>query len=132
MTPRLLLLLADIVLALHIGVVVFIVGGLALTIVGNIRGWRWVNRFGFRVTHLCAIAIVVAEAWLAVACPLTSLEAWLRTTAGEATYQETFIQHWLHGVLYYDVAPWLFTLCYSLFGLVVAAVWWRFPPRRHR
>lgn len=124
------LLLADLVLALHVSVVAFIVGGLVLTIVGNVRGWKWVNRYDFRSTHLIAIAIVIAETWLAIACPLTSLEAWLRTQAEASTYAGSFIQHWTHRALYYDVPPWVFTLCYSLFGLAVAATWWRFPPRR--
>ena len=41
--------LADVVLLLHFGVVVFIVGGLAVVAVGNAAGWRWVNRGGFRL-----------------------------------------------------------------------------------
>jgi len=55
-------LLADAVLILHLAVVVFIVGGLVIIVAGNLRGWRWVNGLGFRVAHLTAIGVVVAEA----------------------------------------------------------------------
>ena len=125
--------LADAVLALHVGIVVFVVGGLAVIVAGNLLGWRWVNRPWLRIAHLLAIAIVVAEAWTGLACPLTSLEMWLRVKARAAAYTGGFIEHWLQRVLYYDAPAWAFTLAYTLFGLAVAATWWYFPPdfRRH-
>ncbi len=125
-------LLADAVLALHVALVLFVVGGFVLVVVGNQRGWRWVNAPGFRVAHLAAIGVVVAEAWFGVACPLTSLEMWLRTRADGTTYAGGFIEHWLSRLLYHDAPPWVFTAVYSLFGLAVAATWWRFPPRLPR
>ena len=124
--------LADVVLALHVGVVLFVVGGFVLIVVGNLRGWRWVNAPAFRFAHLGAIAIVVAEAWFGVVCPLTALEMWLRTRAQATTYTGGFIEHWLSRLLYHDAPAWVFTAAYSLFALAVAAAWWRFPPRRSR
>jgi hypothetical protein len=121
-------LLADAVLLLHFAIVAFVVGGLVLTIVGNLRGWRWVNGRGFRLLHLAAIGVVVAQAWLGVACPLTTLEMWLRAQAGIRTYSGSFIAYWLARLMYYEAPAWIFTLVYSLFGLLVAATWWRFPP----
>jgi hypothetical protein len=124
-------LLADVVLALHVGVVAFVVGGLLLVVIGNLAGWRWVNRLWFRLAHLGAIVVVVAEAWFGLVCPLTTLEMWLRSRArGGSTYTGSFIEHWLQRLLYYDAPAWVFTLAYSLFGLAVAAAWWYFPPRR--
>ena len=76
-------LLADLVLALHVAVVAFVVGGLVLVIVGNVARWRWVNALWFRLAHLGAIGVVVAQAWLGATCPLTRLEMWLRTQARE-------------------------------------------------
>ena len=79
-------LLADIVLTLHVAVVAFVVGGLVLVLAGNLRGWRWVNALWFRLAHLAAIVIVVAETWLGLLCPLTTLEMWLRARAGVVGY----------------------------------------------
>jgi hypothetical protein len=125
-------LLADAVLALHFGVVAFVVGGLALVVAGNLRGWRWVNAYGFRLAHLCAIAVVAAQAWLRVACPLTSLEMWLRGRAHAPTYGGSFIEHWIQRILYYDAPSWVFVLGYTLFAALVAAAWAYFPPSRGR
>ena len=124
--------LADIVLSVHVAVVAFVIGGLVLIVVGNLKRWSFVNAWWFRLAHVAAISIVVAQAWLGVVCPLTTLESWLRARAGEATYDASFIEYWLQRVLYYDAPPWVFTLAYTAFALAVLAVWWRFPPRRRR
>ncbi|WP_041674922.1 DUF2784 domain-containing protein [Ramlibacter tataouinensis] len=125
------LLLADLVLALHVAVVLFVVGGLAAIVLGNLLGrWPVVNTLRFRVAHLAAIAIVVAEAWAGVVCPLTTLEMALRARAGAATYAGGFVQHWLQGLLYYELPAWAFTTAYTVFGLAVLAAWACWPPRR--
>jgi hypothetical protein len=124
--------LADIVLSVHVALVLFVVGGLVIIVVGNLLAWRWVNSWSFRLAHLGAIAVVVAEAWFGIECPLTTLEIWLRGKAHATTYEGGFIEYWLQRLLYYEAPPWVFTLAYTLFGLAVAAAWWRFPPRRRR
>src|SRR6187200_2452645 len=116
-------LLADAVLALHLGVVVFVVGGLVAIVVGHRRGWRWTADLRFRLAHLAAIGFVVAEAWLGLTCPLTTLEMALRARAGGAPYAGGFVEHWLQRLLYFDAPPWVFVLGYSLFGLLVALAW---------
>lgn len=127
-------LLADVILTLHFAVAAFVVLGLAFIIIGNLGNWRWVNAYWFRLAHLSAIAVVVAEAWLGVICPLTSVEMWLRAKAGATTYSSSFIEHWIQRVLYYEAPSWVFVLGYSLFGLLVVATWLYFPPisARHR
>lgn len=126
------LLLADTVLVVHFAIVAFVVGGLVLILVGNLRGWRWVNGWWFRLAHLAAIGVVVAQAWLGATCPLTTLEMWLREQAGAETYRGSFIAHWLQRLIYYEAPLWVFTLVYSVFGLLVVASWWRFPPTAKR
>ena len=124
-------LAADGILVLHFAIVLLVVGGLVLIIVGNLFGWRWVNALWFRLLHLAAIAIVVAEAWLGITCPLTTLEMWLRAQSGAgiaANYSESFIGHWLQRLLFYSAPPWVFVLAYTVFGALVVAVWFRFPP----
>jgi hypothetical protein len=122
--------LADAVLALHFGVVLFIVCGLVAILVGNARNWRWVNGWWFRVAHMAAIAVVALQAWLGQLCPLTVLESWLRVQAGSASYQKSFIEHWLQRLLFFEAPFWMFTAAYTAFAVVVALAWWRFPPRR--
>jgi hypothetical protein len=124
--------LADAVLVLHALVVAFVVGGLVAIVAGNFLGWRWVNSRWFRLLHLLAIAIVAAQSWLGVACPLTWLETQLRLRAQQSTYGASFIEHWLQALLYYQAPGWAFIAAYTLFGLAVAACWWIFPPRPKR
>lgn len=124
-------LLADAVLLLHFGVVVFVVAGLAAIVFGNLRGWRWVNGLWFRLVHLAAIGVVIVQSWLGRLCPLTVLESWLREQAGGAAYDRSFVEHWVQRVLFHEAPFWVFTVAYSAFGLLVLAAWWRFPPRRH-
>lgn len=122
--------LADLVLLVHLAVVVVVVGGLFAIVVGNWRGWSWVNSPPWRALHAIAIGIVVFQAWLGQDCPLTVLESWLRHQAGTATPAGGFIERWVHQILFYRAPTWVFTVVYSLFGAVVAAAWWYFPPRR--
>lgn len=125
-------LLADLVLFLHVATVLFVVGGLVLIVAGNLLGWRWVNAWWLRLLHLATIGVVVAESWLGVACPLTTLEMGLRARAGSSTYSRSFIEHWLQTLLYWNAPAWAFGLAYTVFGLAVAAAWWRFPPQRRQ
>lgn len=122
--------LADAVLLLHILFVVFVVAALALIILGGYRQWRWVRNWWFRVVHLGGIAIVVAQSWAGLLCPLTTLEMWLRGQAGGVQYEGSFIQYWLERVLYYEAPEWVFVVVYTAFGLLVILTWLRFPPKK--
>lgn len=124
--------LADLVLVVHLGIVVFVVVGLLAIVIGNLRGWRWINSWGFRAAHLAAIAIVVLQSWLGMMCPLTLLESWLRAQAGGAGYEAGFIEYWVGRLLFHEAPTWVFTTCYTAFGLAVVIAWWYFPPRRRR
>lgn len=121
--------LADLVLAIHVGFAAFVVLGLVAVLLGGLRGWRWVRNPWLRAVHLAAILLVVAEAWGGVACPLTTLETALRDHAGEATYDGTFMAHWLRRLLYHDLPPSVFVTAYTIFGTAVAASWWIVRPR---
>lgn len=125
-------MLADAVLTLHFAVVAFVLGGALVVAPGSWLGWSWVRAPLFRWAHLGAIGTVVLQAWLGAACPLTQLENHLRRKALLAGYERSFIEDWLQRLLYYDAPPWLFGLAYTLFGLAVLWLWWRFPPRPWR
>ncbi len=124
--------LADIVLVTHALFVAFVVIGLLLTVGGGHFGWAWIRNIWFRGTHLAAIGFVVLQTWLGMVCPLTTLEMSLRIQVGQPAYEGSFIQYWLHRILYYDLPASAFIVAYTAFGLLVVWAWARFPPRRLR
>lgn len=116
-------LLADTILILHFAFVVFVVFGFLLILIGLLARWSWIHNLYFRMAHLAAIGIVVLQAWFGQLCPLTVWENELRRRAGQSDYTETFVEHWLHEVLFYQAEPWVFTTIYSCFGALVVLVW---------
>ncbi|HEU4800383.1 MAG TPA: DUF2784 domain-containing protein [Gemmatimonadales bacterium] len=82
--------LADAVVVLHLGFVLFVVlGGLL------VLRWRWVMWL-----HLPAAvwgALIEFAGWI---CPLTPLEKWLRRQGGLGGYEGGFIEHYILPVLY--------------------------------
>ncbi|TXT25003.1 MAG: putative threonine efflux protein [Planctomycetota bacterium] len=125
-------LTADLVVVVHFTFVAFVVFGLLLTLLGGVRRWEWVRGVRFRAIHLAAIGFVVAESLCGVTCPLTMWEQHLRDLAGQASYQGDFIATWVHDLMFFDAEPWVFTLCYCVFGAVVAMSWLLVPPRLQR
>ncbi len=121
-------LLADVILMTHTLFVGFVVFGLVFTVIGAVRRWRWIRNPWFRVAHLIAIGIVVVQAWLDKTCPLTIWENRARQAGGSIGYTGSFIQYWLHQLIFYDFEPWVFTLAYSLFGMLVVLTWILAPP----
>ncbi len=120
--------MADIILMAHALYIGFVVLGWILIVVGMFRNWSWVRNFWLRVMHVLAIGVVIAEAWLGQDCPLTIWENNLRIAAGGATYSDSFIQHWLQKIIFYDFPPWVFILAYTLFGGFVLLTWLVVPP----
>ena len=113
------LLLADLIPVVHVLFVLFAVFGFVLIVVGRFVGWTWIYHRTLRIAHLVAIAFVVLQAWLGRLCPLTIWENVLRSRAGQGAYEESFIQHWLQQLLYYDAEPWVFGVVYTIFGALV-------------
>ena len=82
--------LADLILCIHAGFVLFVICGGLLVL-----RWRWIAWL-----HLPAVAwgaFVEFSGWI---CPLTPLENWLHAQGGEATYRSDFIAQYLLPVLY--------------------------------
>lgn len=126
-------LLADAILVLHFGVVLFVISGLLAGMAHLL--WsrpRWAGRPGFVLLHVVVVLIVVLQSWLGVICPLTTWESRLRRMAGQPVYEESFVQHWLHRLLFYQAEPWVFGVVYTVFGVAVLAVWLTVLRRRRR
>lgn len=130
MSPTLAGLLADTLLALHVAIVLFVVGLLPLVLAGGALGWRWVRHYGLRLSHLALMIFIAAQTWLGQLCPLTVWEQALRRTAGQGSYGESFIEHWLSRLLYWDAPWWVFVAAYTGFVLVVIMAWWWVKPAR--
>ncbi|HKJ22392.1 MAG TPA: DUF2784 domain-containing protein [Gammaproteobacteria bacterium] len=83
-------LLADAVVCLHMAFVLFAVFGGLLAFWR--RAWLWLH-----IPAVVWAAFVEFSGWI---CPLTPLEHWLRSQAGEDAYSADFIEHYLIPLLY--------------------------------
>lgn len=129
-SEQLYLLCADAVLIIHFGFVAFVVVGLLLIWLGYYRRWSFVRNFWFRLAHLLAMGSVAAESLLGIVCPLTVWESRFRLLAGGGQrYEGSFIQHWIHRIMFYEVSETTFTIIYALFFLAVLASLWLVKPR---
>lgn len=82
--------LADCVLVLHFGFIVFVIVGGFFAL-----RWRWLPW-----VHLPAVVwamVLELSGWI---CPLTPLEIWLLRASGEAGYTGGFIEHYALPVIY--------------------------------
>jgi len=118
--------LADIVLIIHFLYVLFVVGSLPVIWIGAWLKLAFVRNPWFRYLHLAAILFVVAESLLGIACPLTLWENNLRRIETGSS----FIQHWLHFIIFYNVPETILTIAYSLFAGLVAMTFKWVPLRR--
>jgi len=83
-------LAADGVLVLHLAFIVFAVFGAAASV-----RWRWIP-----LLHVPAAVWAIYIELAGKPCPLTYLENHLRIRAGQAGYGESFIEHYLLGIIY--------------------------------
>ncbi len=120
-------LAADIVLIAHLLFVLFIVGSLPVIWVGAYLKQSFVRNPWFRYLHLAAILFVVAESLLGIVCPLTTLENTLR----QVETNSSFIQYWVHKILFYRFPEYVFTLIYIAFASLVVVTFIWVPPK-HR
>lgn len=122
--------LADAILVLHAGVVAFVVLGAIMIPVGARLRWDWVRDVRWRIAHVALMVVIALQAWMGALCPLTVWEQALRRRAGQATYEASFIEHWLSRLIFFDAPWWTFVAAYSGFAVLVLACWFTVPPRR--
>jgi hypothetical protein len=82
--------LADLVVVLHFGFVLFVVGGGLLAL-------RWPRLARVHLPTAVWGVLIEFGGWL---CPLTPLENWLRRRSGGAGYSGGFVEHYVLPVLY--------------------------------
>ncbi len=129
-------LAADAVLVIHLGYILFTVGGFAAILAGALLHRRWVRNITFRLMHLAAVVLVAVEAALGVLCPLTQWEFALRRAGGQTGGEATsLVARIIQRVVFYDFPPWVFLVIYVAFAAAVAAAYLFIPPvrkSRHR
>ncbi len=122
--------LADAIVALHLGIVLFVVGGEAAILAGGLLKWPFVRNGAFRITHLAVILFVTAETLAGLLCPLTVWEQRLRQLAGQAVEQDiSFMARVSRAVIFYDLPAWVFTVAYVAFCVLVLMTLALVPPR---
>jgi hypothetical protein len=62
-----------------------------------------------------------------IPCPLTILEGNLRIAGGADFYNQSFIQYWLHKILFYEVPEEIFTAIYVVFAIAVTGSFYFVP-----
>jgi hypothetical protein len=82
--------LADAVVLLHLGFILFVA-------LGALLAWRWPALLW---AHLPAVAWAAGTVVIGFPCPLTALEKDLRNAAGDGGYPGGFIDHYVEGVVY--------------------------------
>jgi hypothetical protein len=94
------LVLADVVVALHMGFLVYMVVG----------GFLALRRFGLIWPHVGVIVYSFYVTLTSFTCPATTLEKWLLVKGGETPYEDSFIHEYLRGTIYppaIETAVWL-------------------------
>lgn len=125
-------LLADAVLVLHVAIVAFVLLGLVAIPLGAWRRWHWVRDIRWRAAHVLLMLFIALQAWLGALCPLTVWEQALRRRAGEASFDESFVEHWLARLIFLDAPWWAFVAAYTAVAAGLVLAWFAVPPRRAR
>ena len=123
--------LADLVTAVHLAIVVFMLALIIAVPIGGLLGWRWIRSMPLRLSHLTIMAYIVFNAARGKLCFLTHWEMDLRALAGQRFADDySFIGRLLHDLLFVEVDQSLLHWIYGGVGLFVLAGIVLVPPRR--
>ena len=92
--------------------------GYFLIFAGYFLKWSFIRNRRLRLLHVGMIIFVGIEALIGMVCPLTTLEAYLRTGSGNT--ERSFMSRLMEDLLFYDFPESYFTYAYVfLSGLAV-------------
>ena len=120
--------LASTILAVHLAIIVFNVGGLLAIPLGGWLGWRWVHGFWWRLAHVGSLFVVALQAVFGRACFLTVWQFALGDRGGGAP--EPLIATWINRVIYWPLPHWVFVALYVAVFALTLALWRWVPPAR--
>jgi hypothetical protein len=109
---------ADVVILIHFLWIGFVILGFPVALYYNSAKWRLI--------HLGAVILMVLMQVTRTICPLTHLEAWLKSGGGEAkVYPGAFIAKWVERLIYVDDVT-LEKIMYATmayFALILLSFW---------
>jgi hypothetical protein len=121
--------MADLIVAIHFLIVTFVLGSQALILLGWWRGWTWIRKTTFRVTHLILVVFIAVQSFMGDLCPLTVWEYQLRLLTGQVVEQDVpFMARLFRMILFYDLPSWFFNVIYVSFGFLVMLTFLLIPP----
>jgi hypothetical protein len=132
MDPQLMSRMAEAVLVVHVGVILFNVFGLIAIPIGGWRGWGFVRIFWWRALHLGILGLVALQAVLQRACVLTIWQSDLVRRAGEAAPDTPLIERWVMHAIFWPLPSWVFAALYVGICAYTLLLWRLVPPRRPR
>ena len=119
-------LIADIVLILHFGFVIFITSGFFMIPIGYRLNWKWITNRKLRLFHFGMMAFVTLETLLGINCPLTVIENSIR----DVNQDILFVSYWIRQLIYWDVPKVVFLILYNLFLVWTLLLWKLCPPQK--
>jgi hypothetical protein len=122
--------LAQGVLALHVGVILFNIFGLIAVPLGAAFHWAFVRVFWWRALHIASLVVVAIQAMLGEACFLTYWQSDLLRAAGQMASEEPLIQRTIEGLIFWSLPLWLFAVGYVAVLIYAMVLWKLVPPRR--
>ena len=122
-------LLADLITAVHLAAVIFVIAGPLLVVAGRLLGWGWIRNPWFRLGHLGVMGYISINTLRNELCFLTVWEWELRERAGQEGAEGSFLGKLLHDILFVDVAQATLNGIYLAFAALVLWTLWWVPPR---
>jgi hypothetical protein len=125
--------LANLTAALHIGYFIFVVGGSIAILAGMRRPiGPWIYNPWFRISHLAAVFVILAEDVFHFPCPLNVIENNLRSASAGAIASPSAPSGILDLLLRHTIPGWFLDAMYWVLGAVLLVLIFLVPPKFRR
>ena len=131
MSPTLAHVLADAVLVVHAGVVLFNIFWMIAIPLGAWLGWRFVRAFWWRAAHVASLLVVAIQPLLGRYCFLTLWQDALAEAAGPPAPPD-LLERIATAMVFWPLPPGVFVYLYVAAFVWTALLWWLVPPNRRR
>lgn len=123
--------MADLILFLHALWVLFMVGGILVTLGAFIKR-SWFEWTLFRTVHLFGLLCTAAIGIFGWICPLTTLENALRSGSATGSRPESFLVYYLNKIVFWDFSRSELTIATTIAAVIVVMTYLLKPPARIR